>query len=65
MSKNLLLLSSSRVGDTQYLAHAKAMIDEHLGEIRELVFVPYAGVTINYDEYTDRMQTALADLNIN
>ncbi|WOH38412.1 dipeptidase PepE [Thalassotalea fonticola] len=64
MNKNLLLLSSSRVGDTEYLQHAKEMINEHLGEARELVFVPYAGVTVNYDQYTQMVQTALTDLNI-
>ncbi len=64
MSKNLLLLSSSRVANTAYLEHAKTMIDQHLGSIRELVFIPYAGVSINYDKYTEMVQTALASLNI-
>lgn len=64
MSKNLLLLSSSRVGNTEYLAHAKPMISEHLGEIKELVFIPYAGVSVNYDDYTAMVQSALADLGI-
>jgi len=61
---HLLLLSSSRAKQTDYLAHAKEMIKEHLGEIKELLFIPYAGITINYDEYTDMVQTALADLDI-
>ncbi len=65
MNKHLLLLSSSRVGETAYLEHATAMIDEHLGDVREIVFIPYAGVTINFDEYTQRVQNALAELNIN
>lgn len=64
MNKNLLLLSSSRVGDTSYLSHAKPFIDDHLGEVREVLFVPFAGVTINYDQYTEMVQTALADLSI-
>ncbi|QOL24849.1 dipeptidase PepE [Thalassotalea sp. LPB0316] len=61
---NLLLLSSSRVEDTPYLAHAKGMISDHLGSIKEVVFIPYAGVTITYDEYTDMVQTALKDQGI-
>ena len=61
---NLLLLSSSRVKQTDYLAHAKEMIKEHLGDISELLFIPYAGVTINYDEYTQMVQNALADSGI-
>ncbi|WNC66792.1 dipeptidase PepE [Thalassotalea nanhaiensis] len=64
MSKNLLLLSSSRVGNTKYLQHAKEMINNHLGEIRELVFIPFAGVTVDYDKYTEMVQSALAELNI-
>ncbi|WP_281557630.1 dipeptidase PepE [Thalassomonas sp. RHCl1] len=61
---HLLLLSSSRAKQTDYLSHAKEMIKEHLGDIKELLFIPYAGITINYDEYTEMVQTALADLDI-
>ena len=61
---NLLLLSSSRVKQTDYLTHAKEMIKEHLGTIKELLFISYAGVTIDYDQYTDMVQAALADLDI-
>ena len=64
MSKKLLLLSSSREGTSGYLEHAIDMIDHHLSDVREIVFIPYAGVTINYDEYSERVQTALQDLNI-
>lgn len=63
-NQNLLLLSSSRVGDTPYLSHALDMIKDHLGEVSELLFIPYAGVTINYDEYTQMVQSALNDKNI-
>ena len=62
---NLLLLSSSRVGDTNYLAHALPMISEHLAGIDELLFIPFAGVSISYDHYTEMVSTALAELNIN
>lgn len=65
---NLLLLSSSRVGDTKYLAHALEMIDEHLtvknSSNKELLFIPYASVTMSYDEYTDKVQSALSIKNI-
>lgn len=64
-SKKLLLLSSSRVGNTGYLEHAKEMITDHLSGITELLFVPFAGVSITYDEYTNMVQTALAPLGIN
>ena len=62
--KKLLLLSSSRLDNTVYLDHAKAMIQTHLSEVRSVVFIPYAGVTVNYDEYTVMVQTALSDLAV-
>ncbi|WP_286267582.1 dipeptidase PepE [Thalassotalea atypica] len=62
--KNLLLLSSSRENQSGYLEHALEMITEHLGGIAELLFVPYAGVSISYDTYTDMVQTALSPLGI-
>lgn len=62
--KNLLLLSSSRENASGYLEHALTMIKDHLGDITQLLFVPYAGVSINYDQYTEMVQTALAPLGI-
>lgn len=64
MKNKLLLLSSSRVEDTPYLEHALDMIEAHLGDVKELVFIPYAGVTINYNEYTKMVQTALSEKQI-
>ena len=64
MSKNLLLLSSSRVGDTAYLEHAKTMIRDHLDNINEVVFIPYAGVTVSYDDYTSKVAEALKSINV-
>lgn len=62
---NLLLLSSSRVGETQYLAHALDMIKNKLNGITELLFIPYAGVTMSYDEYTEKVQRALTTIGVN
>lgn len=63
---NLLLLSNSS-SDAGYLVHA-------LPDIRELaaglpagapaVFVPYAGVTRGWDDYTALVASALADLGL-
>lgn len=68
-TKHLLLLSSSRVSNTDYLEHAKSLIKDHLNEakqpITELLFIPFAGVTMDHDNYTAMVQTALRDLNIN
>ena len=62
---NLLLLSSSRVGETEYLVHALNMIKAKLNGITEVLFVPYAGVTLNYDEYTEKVQSALTEIGVN
>jgi|TARA_B110000914_G_scaffold217962_1_gene224691 dipeptidase E len=40
------------------------MIKEHLADITQLLFIPYAGVTVSYDDYTAMVQTALTPLNI-
>ncbi|WP_085297696.1 dipeptidase PepE [Cognaticolwellia mytili] len=61
---NLLLLSSSRVGDTKYLEHALNMIKAKLNGVTDLLFVPYAGVTVNYDEYTQTVQNALNTIDV-
>lgn len=62
-----LLLSASKADNTGYLEHAIPMISEYL-DLKNLesplnvVFVPYAGVTISFDEYTQRVKTALTEL---
>jgi dipeptidase E len=63
-NRQLLLLSSSREGNSDYLAHALAMIKAHLGSIDELLFIPYAGVSLGYDQYTEMVASALQELNI-
>jgi dipeptidase E len=64
-SKKLLLISSSSAAQTAYLEHAKTMIEDHLEGIKDILFIPYAGVTVSYDDYTDKVQSALKSLNIN
>lgn len=61
---NILMLSSSRVGDEPYLAHAREMIFAQLGDIKDLLFIPFAGVTMDWDSYTAKVQAALPELNI-
>lgn len=60
----VLMLSSSRVGSESYLEHAIPMINVHLASINELLFIPFAGVSINWDDYTAKVQTALPHLKI-
>lgn len=64
MSAHVLMLSSSRQGNEAYLEHAAPMIKTHLGNITSVLFIPYAGVTVSWDDYTQKVQNALPDLNV-
>ena len=51
-NRRLLLLSNSRVEGHGYLGHAADEIKDFLGSsVTEVLFVPYAGVTISFDDY--------------
>lgn len=60
----VLMLSSSRQNDEPYLTHAKEMIKNHLNGVSEVLFIPYAGVTVSWDAYTAKVQEALPELSI-
>lgn len=55
----LLLLSSSRANNSAYLAPYMAWITQHLQGVDELLFIPYAGISISYDDYLVTVQQAL------
>jgi dipeptidase E len=61
----LLLLSSSRANNSAYLAPYMNWLQTHLQGVSELLFIPYAGVSISYDTYLQQVATAFAPLNIN
>ena len=61
---NLLLLSNSRSADGGYLTHALDAIAEIAGPRKRAVFIPYAGVTIGWDDYTQRVVEVFAPLGI-
>ena len=63
-ARRLLLLSNSRDAEGRYLVHARTALAAHLAGAREIAFVPYAGVTVAWDEYTARVAGALAPLGI-
>jgi dipeptidase E len=51
--KRLLLLSNSTNYGMRYLEHAETAIKDFLGEqIRRVLFVPFAGVRMSFDEFT-------------
>ena len=60
---NLLLLSNSTT-DAGYLAHAQSAIADWAGDRRRAVFLPFAGVTRDWDDYTALVQGALADTGV-
>lgn len=61
---SLLLLSNSTSPGYPYLAHARDWIAGALGDARSVVFVPYAGVTVSYEAYADRVREALGGLGV-
>lgn len=56
----LLLLSNSRNPGGDYLAHARDAFADLLTGRASAWFVPFAGVTVPWDDYTGMVQTALA-----
>jgi len=68
MSKNLLLLSSSKFADSGYLTHALPFIQTFLSKVEPikpdgpLIFIPFAGVSVEYDDYEKMVQTAFAEI---
>lgn len=61
---NVLLLSSSRAGNSDYLAPALALIAAQLGQQKKLLFVPYAGVSVSYADYLQKVQQALRPIGV-
>lgn len=72
----LLLLSSSKVGNTDYLEHALGDIADFLSFINppyadkrktnssDILFIPYAGVTIDFDSYEALVKIAFAKIGL-
>ncbi|MBN7820675.1 dipeptidase PepE [Bowmanella yangjiangensis] len=60
----VLMLSSSREGQYGYLETARSTILNHLAGIDELLFVPFAGVTLGWDDYVEKVQTALPEVKV-
>lgn len=60
----LLLLSNSRGPDGRYLAHALDAITALAGSRRRAVFIPFAGVTMSWSDYTATVREALEPVGI-
>lgn len=69
---NALLLSASKADNTGYLEHAIPLISDFLNSDNlptddvslKVLFVPYAGVSISFDDYTHQVEQALAELPV-
>jgi dipeptidase E len=62
MNRHLLLLSNSRDEEGRYLHHPREALQELFGAVRRVLFVPYASVTVAWDDYAARVAEALAPL---
>ena len=60
----LLLLSNSRSEGLGYLEHARDEIRSFLGSAKRVLFLPFAGVTIDWDDYAGRVAAALEPLGL-
>jgi len=59
----LLLISNSTNAGEGYLQHAKEQIKNFLGEDPvTALFIPYAGVTISYEQYESRVKTSFNEI---
>jgi len=58
----LLLLSNSKNYRHGYLEHAEGTIKGFLGDVQEVLFVPFAGVTVSFDDYTGLVRERFAEL---
>jgi len=59
----LLLLSNSRNVGQGYLEHAEGAIKDFLGtRVKTVLFIPYAGVRISYDEFTAMAGTRFREM---
>jgi peptidase E len=57
---SLLLLSNSRNPGGGFLDHAEAALRETLAGCGRVLFVPFAGVTLSWDDYAERVRQRLA-----
>jgi dipeptidase E len=60
----LLLLSNSTNPGEPYLAWPRPHIAAFLGPARRVLFVPFAGVTMPWDEYAGAVRTPFASLGV-
>lgn len=60
--RNLLLISSSKVHGGQFFEHCLSAVDEHLGEARRVLFIPYA--LADRDRYSQIVAKAFKPIGV-
>ncbi|MDX5626545.1 MULTISPECIES: dipeptidase PepE [unclassified Brenneria] len=60
----LLLLSNSSLPGQGYLQHAQDAIRAAVKTRKHALFIPFAGVTISWDDYTKKVRQALSAIDI-
>lgn len=67
MKKNLLLISNSTNAGEKYLDWCKDMIKDFCTEsgVKNVLFIPYAGVSMGYDNYETKVANVFKGLGLN
>ena len=67
MKRNLLLISNSTNAGEKYLDWCKDMIKDFCNEsgVKNVLFIPYAGVSMGYDNYETKVKTVFEGLGLN
>lgn len=60
----LLLLSNSTMKGQPYLSWPQGFLTDFLKRVKSIVFIPYAGVTVSYDDYTLSVKEALNSFDV-
>jgi dipeptidase E len=63
MRMRLLLLSNSTNFGGTFLGHATGIIQEFLGPVGDILFVPFAAVRLSYDEFAQKVRGRLEPLS--
>lgn len=64
MERDLLLLSNSTNKGEDYLSWPIEHLDEFFTGVKEVLFIPFAGFALGYDEYEKRVQKPLEKVNV-
>lgn len=63
IKKRLLLISNSTNYGEEYLSYPKPEIKKFLGgAYKKILFIPYAGVTVSWDDYTTKVASIFSEL---